>query len=95
MMDISHYYIGAFLGIVGIVVLLAPYLIATLIVNKVLIKWKRNKKMYRHINEDEVKDMIYGDHFWLYMLVYMFVAIFVSVPYYIKFMEIFAKLVMS
>ena len=94
-MDISNYYIGALLGLAEIIVLLAPYLIATLIVNKVLIKWKRNNKMYRHINEDELKHMICGDNFWLYVLVYMFVAVFVSVPCYIKFMEIFANLVMS
>lgn len=91
--SMSDYYIWVSLILVEIIVIAAPYVIVSRIINKILVKKLRDKREYCHLDEDEKKHMIHVDHFWIHLISYILIGMFITIPCYFKFLEILSNIV--
>ena len=91
--SMSDYYIWISLILVDLIVIVVPYVVVSKIINKILLKKLRNRREYCHLDEDEMKHIILVDHFWIHMIVYVLIGVFISIPCYLKFLEILSNIV--
>lgn len=88
-MNMYSYYTGVFFGIVAILLMLTPYFVVSKVISRILVKYLKNKREYRNMQEDEMKYAINSDYIWVYFLSYLLIVVVITIPCLIKILELF------